>query len=224
MNDTTISREQEVLEDLKQRYLARGFEFLVEPESSDLPDFLQGQRPDAIAKSKDEKIVIEIKSSPSGVSENARARFLATEVPKHQGWKFVLVSLDSYSGGSDRTAEPDIAGLRLELGKVRDLFAKGELQLTVVVGWALLEALTRRLARPELSETPKRYKPRSVIELLASDGFIEDEDVRVLSEIAVSRNRLVHGFTQIELVKNQLSHLVEMLQRLVEEAGQNEQR
>jgi hypothetical protein len=218
MNAQVVTREQEVLSELRTRYESQGYEFISEPKGKDLPAFLEGNSPDAIASSAKEKVVIEIKVSTSSAKDNALAKFFATEIPKHPGWKFELIVAEKQGGGADKDAEPSLRGLRDELGKVQELVSEGDGKLALVTGWALLEALTRRLARPELSDSPKRYLPKSVIEILASDGFIDDSETLALSKLVVSRNRLVHGFSNIEVGAAEVSNLISILERLVDEA------
>jgi hypothetical protein len=217
MNETLETRETEVLERLRQSYVGRGYEFLIEPTGEDLPDFLRGKRPDAIARSPQEKIVIELKSTRSK-SRDPALSFFASEVPKHAGWKFQLVILDEESGGADRDAEPSDPELREQYSKITSFVRDGDNKTALILGWSLLEALARRLSFSESSGTPKRYKPQSVIEKLISDGFVEDHESDLLRRLAVSRNRLVHGFTRVTINKEDMSVFGEILNRLVNEA------
>ncbi len=219
MNAQVVTREQEVLSELRTRYENLGYEFISYPKAKDLPAFFEGNLPDAIASSAKEKVAIEVKVSSGSAKDNALAQFFATEIPKHPGWKFELIVADRQGIGADKDAEPSLQGLCEELKKFRDLLSGGDRKLALITGWALLEALTRRLARPELSDSPKRYLPKSVVEILASDGFIDDSETSALSKLVVSRNRLVHGFSNIELNVAELSQLLSILENLVAEAS-----
>jgi hypothetical protein len=221
MNDETPSREMEVVEQLRRTYVSRGYDFIAQPRGKDVPNFLSNQYPDAIARSKTDNVVLEIKSSYSESDKSTLVRFLASEVPKHKGWRFELV-IDDDSSGSDRKAEPSLAVIGLEIDKVGKLLKSNDLKLGVIAGWALLEALSRKLVFIEKSAAPMRYKPQSVIEGLVSDGFVSDEDGSRLVGISKKRNQLVHGFTQVDLDPEDMKFLLNTIQNLRTVASENE--
>jgi hypothetical protein len=214
MNDETLSREAEVVERLRRAYTSRGYDFISEPRGKDVPSFLSNTYPDAIATSKTDNVVLEIRSSKADSSKSALVKFLATEVPKHEGWRFELIIDDEITRRSDLKAEPTLEMIDGEIAKIELLLNSGDLKLGIVAGWALLEALSRRLVFTDKSATPMRYKPRSVIEGLVSAGFVSDEDGSKLIEISQKRNQLVHGFTQIEIARSELELLLEIIREL----------
>jgi REase_AHJR-like len=222
MNDETLSRDAEVVERLRRSYVSKGYKFISEPRGDDVPAFLANRYPDAIALSKKDNVVLEIRSSESEGSKSALVKFLATEVPKHEGWRFELVIDDQNSKHSDLNAEPTLEIIDGEIAKVEALLLSGDLKLGIVAGWAILEALTRKLVFVDRSATPLRYKPMSVIEGLVSDGFISDTAGDNLIEISGKRNQLVHGFTQIEIARPELEFLLEIVRELKVVANENE--
>lgn len=213
MNDETPSREAEVVEQLRRTYTSRGYDFIARPRGKDMPSFLSNQYPDAIARSKTDNVVLEVKSSNSESDKSTLVRFLASEVPKHKGWRFELI-IDDDSNGSDLKAEPSLEVIALEIDKVVALLKSNDLKLGVIAGWAILEALSRKLVFIEKSKAPMRYKPQSVIEGLVSDGFVSDEDGSRLVGISKKRNQLVHGFTQVDLAPEDMKFLLNIIQDL----------
>jgi uncharacterized protein YutE (UPF0331/DUF86 family) len=218
MNAETSSREEEILNDLKAKYQKQGFEFILQPAPSDLPVFFKGIRPDALARKGSEEVVIEVKSRKNSLSKTIAIDFFSKEIPKHRGWRFELVLVDESQAGADRDAEPNLIDMKRELERITSLYDQKDLKLALVLAWALLEACARKLSFTNSKNEPKRYMPRTVVEALVSDGFITDEQAQVLTTLAVSRNRLVHGFTNIEVGDFELHRLIELLQQLVDEA------
>jgi REase_AHJR-like len=214
MNDQTLSRQAEVVEQLRRSYISRGYKFIVQPKGQDNPSFLGNVVPDAIAISSNDKVVLEVKMSTSSNSKSELVKYLAAEVPRHQGWRFELVIEDGQH--SDRNADPTLEIIAEEISKVERLQKENDLKLSVVVGWATLEALSRRLVFDEENAAPNRYKPTSVVEALVSNGFVDDSDGARLLEISQLRNQLVHGFTQVAVEAVDVNFLVTTLKKLQE--------
>lgn len=220
MIDQTPSREAELIEQLRRSYMSRGYTFIEQPTGTDSPDFLENFIPDAIALSNNDKVVLEIKSAKSSKSKNELVKFLALEVPKHEGWRFELVIESENDQNSDRNADSTFATIELEIEKIQRLVKEKDMKLSVVAGWAILEALCRRLVFDDETTTPNRYKPRSVIEALVSNGFVDDDEGSRLLEISHIRNRLVHGFMQVHVEPEDVDFLVATLKKLKEIASE----
>jgi hypothetical protein len=217
MNAEVTSREAEVLEEAKARYVKAGFEFIVDPEIEDLPAFLNGRKPDAIARRLNESVAIELKLPKNSATKRDQIAFFSSEVPKHLGWSFELILVDQSSLGLDSELEPDKNGLKSQLNQVIALFGKDDLNLALILGWGLLEAFARKLSLNSAGQEPKRYKPRSVIEALVSDGFISDQQGENLSLLSVSRNRIVHGFSKTKVTQDDVLQLIDILKQLDKE-------
>ncbi len=213
------TRESELLDRLRKQYESKGYTFLTPPGKDQIPTFLEGFIPDAIAISTGEKVVIEIKSTESTAEANAAVRFLAAEVPKHHGWRFDLVIAEKEAGSADASAEPDREQLAEEFLRVQKASQLGDLKAAIVLGWALLEAITRRLILNQRTGESKRYLPRTIVETLVSEGFADDESGERLSKLANARNRLVHGFTRLDVEKKDVDFLVQFIRTLM--AGVN---
>lgn len=207
--------ERDVLERLRRQYESRGYKFLAEQNRSDIPKFLEGYIPDAIAIGTDEKVIIEVKSTEQSANQSATVRFLASEVPKHKGWRFDLVVADTGTKAGDLSSEPDVQQLRAELKKITNLVESDDHKAALVLAWALLEAVTRRLILNRQFGEPKRYLPRTIIETLVSEGFAEDEIGDKLLRLADTRNRLVHGFTRLNVDKKDVDFLVQFIGTLM---------
>jgi hypothetical protein len=128
-----------------------------------------------------------------------------------------LVVAETADKRGDTVAEPDAGQLRMELDKVRKFLAAGDNKVALVVAWALLEAVTRRLILNQQAGEPKRYLPATIVETLVSEGFVDDED-RLL-RLSRARNRLVHGFTRIDVEDDDMQFLVGIIETLIAGLG-----
>lgn len=207
--------ELETLHRVKPRYEKEGFQFLIAPESSELPDFLAGFRPDAIAKRGDERVVIEVKSTSRAADESAIVKFLAGEIPKHEGWRFEVIVAEKER---DRSAMqvPTKDELAAELDSVKTLIEQGEYKVALPYAWGLLEAISRKLVFDERDRTT-RFLPRTVVEKLTSEGYLNDEMHERLLEISNLRNQIVHGFMGVDVSREKLQTLLSVIQKLIEE-------
>lgn len=65
MTGTHIVSERERIQTLAEEYRSKGYKVAIEPDSSYLPAFLSGYRPDLVVTRGDERTVIEVKSRQS---------------------------------------------------------------------------------------------------------------------------------------------------------------
>ena len=219
MTNNTETLEMDVLDQLRREYERKGYKFLLEPRADKLPSFLKGFAPDAIAIGDSENVVIELKSTKSSADQSAAVKFLAREVPKHKGWRFQLVIAEKQFDGSDASAEPDEKQMCAEFEKVKDFAESGEYNVALITGWALLEAITRKLVLTQKSGEAKRYLPRTVVETLVSDGLLEDDVGTRLLAIANVRNRIVHGYTGLTTQRSDIETLIVAIEKLLKGLG-----
>lgn len=215
MNEHITTREQEIIGRLKQEYTKRGYEFVERPSPDQVPDFLFNTPPDAIATKGVDGIVFEVLLSGNSATSNATARFLASEVPKHPGWKFELIVTESSAGGSDASFDLRAEDFESELSNIDRFVRNREFKVSIVSGWALLESLKRFLTSNSDADLAKRYRPSTVVEALVSEGMIEDDEGDKLTEISHLRNRLVHGFSNVEVQETDAKLLYSLLAKLV---------
>lgn len=193
MNLATMNRpfdeaETAYLETMRSHYEERGYTFIVHPQSTQLPDFLDGYLPDAIACRPGENTAIELKSRSSanqGYLQRIRKLFEG-----RPDWQLTVV----YMGGAafDTRILPALSR-RTVLGQVTEverLTEQGNLRAAFMLAWSLLEAALNS-ARPDTDKQPR--SPGSVVQTLAMDGLISAEADRSLRSLVELRNRVVHG-------------------------------
>ena len=75
-----------------RQYKALGYDVLEQPASELLPAFMQGVRPDIVARSTSDNVVIEVKT-PASLKGSNNFVGIAERVSHHPDWRFELVVL-----------------------------------------------------------------------------------------------------------------------------------
>jgi hypothetical protein len=204
--------ESDTLDHIRGRYEAEGYRFLVKPSRSDVPRFLEGFEPNAIALKGDGGVVIEVKSSGTA-ARSPIVEFLAREVPKHEGWRFELVLADREGIEPTLSLQPTKGEILSRLDEVESLIKRGNQQAALLYAWALLEAAVRlTLLR---NQEDRRFLPRTVVEAIASNGYLTVDEENRLAEVAKLRTWIVHGFTKVEVDQPQLGFLLDTIRRVL---------
>jgi hypothetical protein len=219
VNVTSEQLEHEVLERVRPSYEREGYRFVVKPRPSELPSFLGGRTPDALASRDGDNVLIEVKSPSSSAEQKALVRFLATEVRKHPGWRFDLIVAEKQLAAADVEFEPSPAELRSELARIDELIEHGNSKAALPLAWGLLEAVARRLVLDARRGEARRYMPSSVVEALVSDGYLDDKDGKRLFEIGRLRNLVVHGFARIHVRGSEVRFLSKVVRALIDEVS-----
>lgn len=217
MNSADRMALEETLARARTNLEKDGFAVIIKPGPADVPAFLEGHIPDAIARRNGENVVIGIKPPSPSREDNDRVVYFAREVPKHAGWRFDLYVTRPRQETTDARLEPDKSELSNELEKVRKIAGEEDPKFALAYAWGLLEATARRLVLNERPGEAKRYRPASVVEALVSEGFIDDELGKELFELAALRNQIVHGFTKAAVTEAQVESLIVTIKSLVEE-------
>ncbi len=207
------------LESVAEKYRARGYEVLVEPQGSDLPPFLKGFQPDLVARRQGESVVVEVKvGTETSVAE--RYKNLAEAVQAQPGWRFDLVFIKPGEGESIAVDAdlPDESELQGRLERANHLEAIGALEAAFIVLWSAAEGLMRLEAKR--AGLPLDRMPLSaLIRELYSAGEISREDYETILRLMDTRNRAVHGFStqvsaeQVSELKTIVEHLFTELPR-----------
>lgn len=176
--------ERMALDQLEPQLVRQGYRLVRNPSKADLPAFVEGYVPDAIAIGKDPKIALEIKGQGSEAAEGKVARI--RQLFQEQGdWIFQVYYFSS--------TEPVVMTLPRDtldeqMTKISQL-AETHVQAAFILAWSVLEAAVREAGLIDhLPGTSNR-----LISLLASEGYISGSSVSEFLELANLRNRIVHG-------------------------------
>jgi uncharacterized protein YutE (UPF0331/DUF86 family) len=184
------SQESEILRLLQSNYESEGYTFIPHPMTDLVPQFLKNYRPDALALSEKDSIVIEVRARHSAQGDKQLSQ-IAEIVEKQPGWKFRVVYAGSIIS-DDAFGKPSKESLQNEFAEIDQLIEKDYLRAAMVLAWAGLEAATRTLPLPEPSAT-RVVSPRQLVDWLTFAGFIDQENSRRLRQLVNVRNAVVHG-------------------------------
>ncbi len=187
-----LEREQQILARLRPDYEARGFQFLAKPTQQDVPLFLQGFVPDAIASRGTEGVIIEINVASTPRQEPRLSR-LASLVAKQPGWDLVVVDARERPADAVRIAAPSLEQIGRFMECIARLRAAGDDQLAFLSAWIALEALARYIDHREGGRQENILSPVQVVQRIAEGGYLDDAVAARLRGLATYRSRFAHG-------------------------------
>jgi uncharacterized protein YutE (UPF0331/DUF86 family) len=205
--------QADILRTLRNRYQRRGYTFVAHPTEDLIPDFLRGYRPDALALSDRDSVVIEIKTRQSPSSEKSLAQ-IAGRVAQQPNWKFEIY----YAGDFPRPVydKPNEAEISMLLEEIRGLRKAGFDRAALVMAWAALEALARAF-RSENKNGSAPMIPSEIVEWLSRTGHVDNATGRSLRNMIKVRNAVVHGVQEADLDEDESRELYATVEAL---AGQ----
>jgi hypothetical protein len=187
-----------------------------------MPEFLQGQRPDAIAEEADgSKTIFEIKSRQSAAS-NARMADLAKMVSSHSGWNLKVIYTNPPAQDEQPIQTAELAQIQIWISEAEFLTKEKHFRVTFVICWSILEALARLLKKDDSTWMALGASALQIVQLLAENGYLEGPAEKKLQALAKLRNAAVPGdptsITQ-EQVVDLLSQTKLIKERLVKESA-----
>jgi REase_AHJR-like len=211
---TTMDSEKFTLEKLRTDFEAKGYRFEIEPTRDLLPSFLQNYQPDAVAigKGENDKVIIEVRRP------NTRAKVklaeLSQEMAEKNGWRYLLVYIGQDPSEIVELSRPEKFQVDEAIKEIRDLERAGFLKAAMLEGWAVLEALARRIYKSDIRVSLKPLSPVSVIERLAMEGLLSDTDAKRLRALSSIRNSVVHGDLNVSVSEDDLSYLLKSIEKI----------
>jgi hypothetical protein len=184
--------EELTLRGIVREYKNRGYKVIVQPSPSQLPEFLAGHRPDIIAASDAETVVIEIKARRT-LQGDASVSRLAELLGDRPNWRFELVVADH--DGEDAYGEyPPIDEQRIGalVDVARMLRGEGDYAAALMMLWVATEGALRLVGEREGLRL-QGQDTGAVIKELAMLGYLDGEHYQVLRDSMMLRNALVHG-------------------------------
>lgn len=182
----------------------------MQPDVTERPDFIREYQPDIVARSPKGSVVIEVKNWLSA-EDRDRLQGIAKRVESRPEWRFIVVSPGEVRPGApgpqlNDLQEPQIVRL---LEQVAGLRAGDQLPAAVLVAWSALEAAMRRAAIANAIEL-RRADTWEVMRELVSNGILERQRYREISEGLRVRSAIAHGFETPNTVDlGQLLNLIE---------------
>lgn len=184
--------ESQAIAKMADDYRRRGYNVVITPTGSDVPEFLAGYQPDIIARSPTESVVVEVKvGTRTSVAE--RFREIAERVNRQPGWRFSLVYVSPSEPDQLMEADPaPLPQLEQRAREADSLLQANQPDAAFLLYWSTLEGGLRLLGRR--AQLPLENLPSSaLIRELYSSGELSREEFDTLMRLLPVRNRLVHG-------------------------------
>lgn len=194
MTTITQSLHEQKIQHTAQQLQESGYRVITEPSKSDLPFDLGNYVPDLIATKNDQGIIFEIKTSCKRLSID-RLQNLAEQIASHNGWRFVLITLDDesdYVFPLEAKDFPYLQDLESRLSKVDILIQSSLFEPAILFLWSILELLLRRKA--VIENIPIERLPASnLLDHLYSRGEMSMDQFDVFKDFLKLRNQITHG-------------------------------
>ena len=180
--------ERDVLNEVAQEYEREGYSVAVEPDSRDLPGWLEGLRPDLVAQREGESVVVEVVTRRSAQA-GERAKRLGETVRRQDGWRFDFVLRLRERAGEKPMSVPEVeARLAAAEAVADDDPAAGLLLAWTAAEWALRQALGEAGFAPDDAFTPHR-----IVKEAYSRTELTERTYGALRRLADRRDAIVHG-------------------------------
>ncbi len=215
------TRYEVLLDRIRESYERQGYEFFANPTGDLLPAFLRGYSPDAIALKSDDRIIIELKVSnhPSWGEQLSK---LADCVKGQPGWHIKVHSALPRAEDSLDIQTQNPAIIRSRLQEIEGLALTGQSRAAFVMGWSVLEAITRDLASERGLNAGKPFSSGGLVQFLEMQGMIDDRAGHLLRQQAHLRNLVVHGDLSAEVSPEAVTGLVSLIGDLLAQDGSEE--
>jgi uncharacterized protein YutE (UPF0331/DUF86 family) len=214
MSKTAEALEEKRLQSIAREYRKRGYQVLLHPSRSELPDFLSSFPLDMIAIGNQESVVVDVKSKPT-LTKSSYLTALAKAVNSQPGWRFELVVTNpAKSSVVEENAQIlPTSEIKERIQLVRELSGK-EQAAALILAWSAVEAALRLVGQEQKLDLAK--KPSLlIIKELYSLGVISQEDYQILKEGLQSRNLIVHGFRETKPTPKLVDNLIGTIEKLL---------
>ena len=187
MSTAAASMEQRKLRSVARQYERDGYRITVPRREEDLPSFLQGFKPDFIAESEQDRVIVEIKRSDAVRGSNELEQ-LAERVSREPGWRFELVAISPI----EQVIAPNAERMASFESRAQRVMNSGMNDAAYAYIWTIVEELLKVLALKHGIKMSKTPFARAVRDLV-SRGVISYEIMNSLEHAQVVKSKLVHS-------------------------------
>ncbi len=194
MNNATQSLYEKKIQSTAQELRDNGYNVSIEPSNLDLPFDLGGYRPDLIATKGNEGIILEVKTSLSRLPLD-RFQEIAEQIATHDGWRFLLITLDDTSENILPSGEQDLPSweeLKANSSKLDTLMQDSLFEPALLFFSSILEAVLRKRAMNQ-NIPIWRFPEKNLLNHLFSNGEISMSELDLFKACLELRNRVAHG-------------------------------
>jgi hypothetical protein len=219
---TQNRRERQRVLELIQEYRSKGFTVLEPSDPDDLPEFLGNRNymPDLIARSRDENLVIEVKSSET-LAALERLSSISELVNAQKDWHFVLVLTNprqEKNPASPATSRAKVLQLIERARHVESLEDPALLEAWFIYAWVAAEACLEVLATRSEKETRRSVGARTYIRDLAMGGELDRKDAQRLEKLYKARSAFLHSAGDAKVTAEDVEWLQGFTESLLSEA------
>lgn len=215
MNNVSQSLYEQKIQSTVQELIDNGYKVSIEPSSSDLPFELGGYHPDLIATKGDEGIILEVKTTSNRLSVD-RFQAIAEQIANHNGWRFLLITLDDTSESILPSGEKDLPSweeLKTRLSNLDTLIQASLFEPSILFYSSILEAVLRKRAINQ-NLPIWRLPEKHLLNYVFSSGEISMSDFDIFKSCLDLRNKVAHGLaTSID--PNLLNSAIASIKKLV---------
>jgi REase_AHJR-like len=194
MNNVTQSLYEQKIQSTAQELIDSGYKVSIEPSSSDLPFDLGSYRPNLIATKDNEGLILEIKTTSSRLSID-RLKSIAEQISTHNGWRFLLITLDDTSESILPSSGQDLPSweeLKTRLSSLETLIQNSFFEPSLLFLSSILEATLRKRAI-DRNIPIWRLPEKNLLNHLFSSGEISMSDFDIFKKCLELRNKVAHG-------------------------------
>jgi hypothetical protein len=203
--------ERNRINQIKRIYTKKGYTVIVQPGEKDIPDFLKGYRPDIIATSNDESVIIEVKTKAS-MDRSKELWDLADLIKGREGWRLELIVTNprkprdiEYIGKN----QLNVDDFSKRLNEILSLKELNYFEASYLLAWSTLEAAIRlRIKKEDLDIYNQNVS--ILIKNLYSYGILDKHDFTQLENASRIRNSMIHGL-KIEIVPEDIDNIVKII-------------
>jgi hypothetical protein len=204
---TSALAETPVLQSLRADFEAKGYTFITDPSGDQLPEFLRAYRPDALAIGQHDKVIIEVQQQGARGPKVPLTR-LSETTSSHTGWRYLLVYRGQDPSEIIELSRPQKFQIDAAIREGQALEHNGHTRAAMIEGWSVLEALARRLYPEDIRISLRPLSSMQVIERLAMDGQISDDEAKRLRVLSAVRNALVHGDLNVSVASEDVRYVL----------------
>ncbi len=215
MKNTKLDREESRINQIAKEYRKKGYQVTIEPSLNELPSFLSHYRPDIIAVSNDESVIIEVKSY-SNLYRQSQMSNIAEIVEAQPRWRFELV-MTNPGGNTLITSEsrlPSINEVSKRLTRARRLVKNADYESAIAIAWSAIEGLLRLIGKDE-NIALNRQSSSYVIKKTYTLGLIDNESYEELLKLNKIRNSVTHGLVEPNLQPSTILNSIELGRKIL---------
>ena len=185
MTISAYEAEAIALDRLAPQLEAEGYRVIRQPAAGDLPDFLAGRRPDAIAVGKKPCLVIEVLRKEGSIALK-KVRDLRVLLKGQEDWDLKVY----YFSSMEPLLEPVSDAATCDAVAAARSVVETEPRAALLFAWSILEATTR--VRTNAAD-PRPLNPNSLVNLLVGEGYVDQDTGAELFRMAKVRSQVAHG-------------------------------